>query len=136
MPNKRFGAASLAQYATLDPRLQTLADEVAEIMDFTIVEGFRGEAAQNEAFRKKLSQKRWPDGNHNKLPSKAMDVAPYPVDWSDTEKARQRFCVLAGVFIAVAHRLGIRIRWGGDWDGDLDTRDENFRDLPHVEVLD
>jgi peptidoglycan L-alanyl-D-glutamate endopeptidase CwlK len=35
----------------------------------------------------------------------------------------------------VANTLGIKIRWGGDWNGDLQFRDEKFKDLPHFELV-
>ena len=35
-----------------------------------------------------------------------------------------------------AVELGIRLRWGGDWDGDNELRDQTFNDLVHFEVID
>lgn len=32
-----------------------------------------------------------------------------------------------------AHKLGVRITWGGDWDGDKSFKDNKFNDLPHFE---
>jgi peptidoglycan L-alanyl-D-glutamate endopeptidase CwlK len=42
---------------------------------------------------------------------------------------------LAGVVTGVAHELGIKIRWGGDWDQDGEWKDERFVDMPHYELL-
>ena len=63
-----------------------------------------------------------------------MDAAPYYVGegipWNDHE----RFVMFASFVLGVAAVLGINIRWGGDWDGDREYKDENFRDLPHFEL--
>lgn len=131
----KFGAASLRQRETLCTELQQVLDEVIIVFDFSILEGFRDEEKQNRAYARGLSQVRWPNGKHNKLPSDAVDIAPWPIDWSNKEAATQRFVYLAGWVMATAAMLGISLRWGGDWDGDRDTRDEKFRDLGHFEVI-
>lgn len=35
---------------------------------------------------------------------------------------------------AAANDLGHRITWGGDWDGDGSSADENFKDGPHFQL--
>jgi peptidoglycan LD-endopeptidase CwlK len=130
-----FSDASRKQLGTCDPRLQRVLLEVIKYFDFSVLEGHRGEEDQNRAYAKGLSQVRWPFGKHNSLPSKAVDLAPYPIDWSSTEAARQRFCLLAGFVLLEGLKQGVKLRWGGDWDGDNDTRDEKFRDLGHFEIL-
>lgn len=130
----RFSTASLSQLGTCDPRLQRLMMAAIELYDFTVLEGHRGQEAQDRAYAKGNSKVRWPRGQHNSLPSRAVDIAPYPIDWSNTEAARQRFCLLAGYVLCTAKQHGVTVRWGGDWDGDGDTRDERFRDLGHFEV--
>ena len=30
--------------------------------------------------------------------------------------------------------MGLKIRWGGDWDMDTQVKDNNFDDLPHFEI--
>jgi hypothetical protein len=126
-----FGKASLKRLETLHPDLQTLLNEVIKYYDFSIIEGHRGEARQNELFAQGLSQLQWPHSKHNGFPSCAVDIAPYPIDWEDTE----RFCHFMGYVQCLADQLGIAIRWGGDWDGDLNMDDETFRDYPHIELL-
>ena len=74
----------------------------------------------------------YPNSKHNKLPSKAVDVAPYPIDWNDPD----RFYHFAGYVRGIAEGMGIKIRWGGDWNGNFDLKDQNFYDLPHFELLD
>jgi hypothetical protein len=115
---------------------------VITVFDFSVLEGHRGQEAQERAYAKGLSKVHWPFGKHNSQPSKAVDIAPYPIDWGDgkdpqqAEAARQRFCLLAGFVLCTAQRMGIKLRWGGDWNGNLDTRDEKFRDLGHFEIVD
>ena len=37
--------------------------------------------------------------------------------------------------MGVASQMGIKIRWGGDWDRDTDLSDNRFNDLPHFELM-
>jgi hypothetical protein len=131
----KFGSASKRELKSCVAELQTLANEVIKIFDFSVLEGHRNERDQNIAFAKGASQRQWPLGEHNSKPSKAMDVSPWPIDWKNEEVARQRFVLLAGFMLCTALRLGIKLRWGGDWNGNLDTRDEKFRDYGHFEVV-
>jgi peptidoglycan L-alanyl-D-glutamate endopeptidase CwlK len=131
-----LGKTSNTNLDQCHPKLQRLIREVDrrlsknKIMELTVTCGHRGEAAQNEAYAAKRSTKAWPDSLHNMLPSPAVDVAPYPIDWNDTA----RFARLAGYIQAVADDLDIEIRWGGDWDQDGRTSDERFVDMPHFEL--
>lgn len=130
-----FSAASRKQLATLHPDLQKVLNEAIRYIDFSVVEGHRGKAAQDAAYAKGLSKLPWPRGQHNANPSRAVDLAPYPIDWSDQPKAVERFVYLAGFVMCTARRLGIPLRWGGDWTRNDDMRDEGaFRDRPHFEL--
>jgi len=31
--------------------------------------------------------------------------------------------------------MGVDLRWGGDWDGDTEVRDNGFDDLVHFEIV-
>lgn len=131
----KFGAASEEQLATCHPDLVKVLREAIKYFDFKVQEGFRNQADQHKAFLNGASKLDWPNGNHNKSPSHAADCYPYPVDFSENTKNLQRFCVMAGVIHTVAQQLGIKIRWGGDWNQNWDMRDEpDFRDLPHIEL--
>jgi peptidoglycan L-alanyl-D-glutamate endopeptidase CwlK len=135
-----FSATSKQRLETCDPRLQELLNEAIKHIDIVVLEGHRGEAAQNEAFRKGASKKRWPDGNHNSIPSKAVDIAPYfpeiKIDWSDLIA----FGRLMGFIQCLAIQRGIKLRFGLDWDGDFRSvnrdPDEGFLDAPHMELVD
>lgn len=114
--------------------LQEIAHEAIDVMDFTVVCGARSKEEQQRKYAKGLSQVQWPNSKHNvtenKTKSRAFDLAPYPIDWQDEE----RFYILAGVILTIARQRGVDIRWGGDWDSDLDVHDQSFNDLGHFEV--
>ena len=126
----KFGRTSRKRLDTCHKQIQKLFEEVVKNYDCSIVCGHRGEKEQNEAYQKGNSQVMFPKGRHNALPSKAVDVAPYPIDWND----RDGFILFAGYVLGVASQLGINIRWGGDWDGDFDLSDNEFDDLVHFEM--
>jgi peptidoglycan LD-endopeptidase CwlK len=127
-----LGSESRAALNTCDTRLTQVAEKVVKIMDFKVLEGHRNKEKQNAAFEGGKSTIKWPDGKHNKNPSLAFDVAPWPIDWND----EQRFILLAGLMIGVAWTLGIKLRWGGDWKGAFDPKNNKFKDLGHFELVD
>lgn len=126
-----FGVASTKQLATCHLDLQRLFNRVVEAWDCTVIEGKRSEAQQRiyvatGASQTLQSKHVYPLGE----PSLAADVAPYPVKWSDY----YRFYAFAGFVIGTARELGIKIRWGGDWDSDREFTDQSFNDLAHFEL--
>jgi len=125
-----FSSRSKKQLETCDSRLQDLFNEVIKHYDCTILEGHRDEATQNEYYRTGRSKLKYPNGKHNTLPSKAVDVAPYPIDWEDMD----RFYHFGGFVLGMAASMGIKLRWGGDWDGDKSFKDQTFHDMPHFEL--
>ena len=127
----KFSEASAAKLQTCDPRLQRVFYEVIKHYDCTIIEGYRGERDQNEAFQNGNSKLRWPQSKHNQMPSLAVGVMPYPIDWKDLE----RLTLFAGFVLGTTKSLGITLRWGADWDSDWDLKEEKFRDYPHFELV-
>jgi peptidoglycan LD-endopeptidase CwlK len=128
----QFGQKSQEILSTCDVRLQHIFNEVIKDIDCTVLCGHRDQAAQDEAFKTGKSKQPWPTSKHNSSPSLAVDVAPYPVDWNNLG----RFYFLAGLVQGTACRLGYKIRWGGNWSGDLQMAKQNFNDFPHFEILD
>ena len=126
----KFGRKSRTRLATCDTELQNLFSEVVKYFDCSILIGHRGEEDQNRAFDEERSKVRWPNGKHNSKPSSAVDVAPYPIDWED----RERFIYFGGFVKGYAFRMGIPLRWGGDWDNDTSLSDNKFDDLVHFEL--
>jgi hypothetical protein len=130
-----FGTASLNQLATCDQRLQQIANEAIKWgPDFSIVEGFRNQELQHRDFLQGKSKLDWPHGNHNATPSRAFDFSPFPADWSEGQLPHARFAMIACNIITTAQRLGIKVRWGADWNRNLDPRDETFLDWGHIEL--
>ena len=125
-----FSDLSEQRLSTCDERLQRLLCEAIKQVDFTVICGHRSREDQEDAFRLGRSKVRWPLSRHNHMPSLAVDIAPFPIDWQDTA----RFARLAGYIERIAHEQGVRIRWGGDFDRDGRTRDERFIDMPHIEL--
>lgn len=128
-----FGKTSKARLEGCDPRLQILLNFVVRYQDCSILVGPRSEEDQMTAYKRGRSKLKWPESRHNVLPlSKAVDAAPFPIDWND----RERFVKFAGAVQLAADFLGISIRWGGDWDGDGTGTDNSFDDLVHFELVD
>lgn len=127
----RFSNTSIERLSTVDIRLQQVFVEVIKIIDITIVCGHRNAKNQNMAFASGNSKKKWPDSKHNEYPSNAIDVVPYPSMWD----SHRRFYYLAGIVEATASSLGIKLRWGGNWDMDQDLDDNKFMDLGHWELV-
>lgn len=127
-----FGTKSKKQLETAHPDLQRLFNEVIKHWDCSVIEGKRSEARQARLFAagasKTLQSKHvYPLGE----PALALDVAPYPIKWDDTE----RFYAFGGFVVGVATMMGLKVRWGGDWDSDREFDDQRFFDLPHFELI-
>ena len=136
----KFGKQSLDRLATCHPDLQKVMNEAIKHFDFTILYGYRTPNEQFELYKKGRTFQggKWVktgttvtnlDGktklsNHNYSPSTAIDIAPYPIDWNDTD----RFEALAEVVKKAAKTVGVSIQWGGDWVTPID--------MPHYELKD
>ena len=119
-----FGIRSREQINTLDFRLITLLHLVLykSKIDFSVLEGYRDEYRQNKLHKEGSSKLKFPSSKHNCYPSKAVDIAPYPLDWNDIES----FKALSITMKQMAKFLGIKLIWGGDW--------KNFKDYGHYEI--
>ena len=126
----RFSKRSTVKLLSCDEQLIVLFNEVIKTYDCSILCGHRGEQAQNEAFKNNRSSLAWPESKHNLYPSIAVDVAPYPINWNDSG----RFYMFAGYVKRIAEELNISIRYGGDWNSDTFTTDQQFNDLVHFEL--
>jgi len=131
-----FGKSSQARLDTCDVRIQSVLNEVIKHFDFSVLEGHRSIEKQQQYF---LEGKSKLDGvnqksKHQSFPSLAADIAPYPIDFSDKKKARERFYFLMGMVNMESIKQGVEIRFGLDWDGDGLFDDQSFDDLPHFEL--
>lgn len=126
----KFGSQSLARLKTCHPDLQRVAHEAIKAVDFTVLEGHRGKDLQNLYYSQGKSKIKWPNGKHNKTPSLAMDVAPWPIDWSDIRRFIRTLSFIQGV----GYGMGIPLRIGGDWNSDF-IFNESWHDWPHIELV-
>ena len=126
-----FSNSSKVKLETCHPDIQKVMNEVIKYFDCTILEGHRGSEAQNKAYNEGKSLVIFPNGKHNKIPSEAVDVMPCPIRWKDIN----RLCYFAGFVVAIGLTMGIKLRWGKDWDMDTDLNDQAFKDGPHFELI-
>lgn len=141
----RFSKQSLEKLFTCDHRLQLVFLEVVKYFDCIILAGHRGKEQQDMLYSQGKTKLKFPYSKHNREPSLAVDVAPYPLIWpvlkqtTDSEwrkylKDVARFYAFGGFVLGVASQLNIKLRWGGDWDGDWRFDDQRFDDLVHFEL--
>ena len=126
----KFGKSSKERLATCHPKLQEVFNEVIKFVDCSVLEGHRSGERQDKLFEEGKTKVKFPMGRHNSSPSRAADVTPYPVDWDD----RERQTLFAGFVLGIAQSMGIKLRWGGDWDMDFQVMDNRFDDFPHFEI--
>jgi peptidoglycan L-alanyl-D-glutamate endopeptidase CwlK len=142
----KFSKSSADKLAQCHPDLQLVMNEAIKEYDFTVLFGHRTPIEQLSLFKKGRTfvNNAWvkigktvtdKDGyvrksKHNYKPSLAVDVAPYPINWSNIA----RFVELKEVVFRCAERLGIKLVWGADWDGDGNIREHSLQDYPHYEV--
>lgn len=121
--------------------------------DFMVLEGVRTEQRQRELYghgrsaddlRAKgldpaLAQPAAPQvtwtlkSNHFKQADgygHAVDLVPYPVDWNNTAK----FDAIAEAMFKASEELGVRLRWGADWNQNGKRRERGETDSPHFEL--
>ena len=126
----KFGKKSKQRLKGVDTKLVNVLNELIKVMDVTIIEGVRSKEKQQEYFKNGKSKI---DGVTKKgmhQLGKAVDLAPYPVDWKNTK----RFYYMGGMLRGIAKQLNIKVRWGGDWDSDGKIKDQTFNDLVHIEI--
>ena len=128
----RFGKRSRERLKGVDAELLNVLNEVVKYFDITVIEGLRSQERQNELVAQGKSKTKF--GKH--VQGRAVDIAPYPIDWD----ARDDFHYLGGFVLGIAAKMGVDIRWGGDWNasskfqGKRTTIDNSFDDLVHFEL--
>lgn len=132
MPSNRWSQVSLNALEEIDPRLVAVIEEVRDLVDITIVSGYRSLEEQLQLYERGFSKVK--SGKHNVYPSLAVDVQPYPLPHAQQD-LREELSYIAGLFIAFGRKRGLTLRWGGDWDRDSRSRNNNFDDLYHIEIV-
>lgn len=129
--------AQRERYNSLHPKLQKIYDDLLlqceklrsqQVIDWEplIVSAHRGKEAQDDAFRRKTTQVRWPNSAHNQIVSLAVDIQGMRGGQLIQGQEAIRICEhIAKLMFTIASRHGIGIRWGG-----------NFKrvDYPHYEL--
>jgi len=126
----KFSNKSESELVTCDDRIIVIMRTAIQFFDFAVLKGWRGEAEQNKAYADGNSKLKYPESKHNKQPSLGIDIAPSPLNY----KHANDFIYLAGMIMGIAKLLGYKLRWGGDWNRNNNTYDENFADLGHFEI--
>ena len=138
-----FSARSKDNLFNVHPKLVALACRVLEmgLFDFGVTCGERSKADQDKAVFEGRSQVEFPNSKHNveegvRECAEAIDIIIY-LNGKATykEKDKPSYYMAIGVFQGIAAEMGIKIRCGGDWDRDFSVTDQNFHDLPHIEIL-
>lgn len=124
----KFSNASLERLKTCHPDLQAVCLELIKQYDFSVLEGYRGKEAQDAAYKAGNSKVKYPNSAHNKKPSLAVDIAPYPINWDNLS----RFKEMIYRFDAIAHMLRERgeieseFEYGAFWN--------TLKDYPHIAI--
>lgn len=151
-------ARSIDNLANVHPQLVRVVHRAAELsrVPFKVIEGVRtaerqerlyGQGRTAEQLRAKslppslarptMPKVTWTLSSRHFIDQKtgfgrAVDLLPAPYDWQDT----QPFDDMAKAMFAAADELGVKIRWGADWDRDGNPRERGEADSPHFEIAD
>lgn len=151
-----YGQTSQDRLATVHPALRGVCVKALgySTVDITVLEGARTMERQRALYaqgrttaeliaagvtgidgRPDLPKVTW-TLNSRHLPKEdgfswAVDLAPWPIDWNDIS----RFDAVALAMFRAASAMGVRIRWGADWDGDGKLRERGESDSPHFELM-
>jgi len=128
----KLGKKSKKNLDGVHPDLVRLVEEAIKHVDFSVLEGVRSFDRQQELVytgkSKTMNSKHLvqSDGFGH-----ALDIMAYPIDWNNNN----RNYLFAGWLKGFAAAMGIKIRIGADWNGNFDTTDQSFHDLPHFEIV-
>lgn len=134
-----YSSKSKSKLETCHKDIQLIFNEVIKTFDCTILEGHRSLERQLKLYNQGKSQINGVDkkGKHNYLPSKAVDVVAYPINWNDTNT----HYYFAGYVKGIAQilydegKISHKIRNGADWNCNNNIHDQNFNDLVHFEII-
>lgn len=156
----QFGNKSLSILMTCDLDIQNVMRRaIVHGPDFAVISGRRTTAEQAEKVRlgysKTMNSKHVADPPHL---AKAVDIGPYIAEYkqvivgTDAQVAElaklhgiskqavlariwKQYGLCAGWILKTAQEYGVQLRWGGDWDRDWNSINNNFEDLGHFELL-
>ncbi|MFW3388333.1 UNVERIFIED_CONTAM: M15 family metallopeptidase, partial [Kocuria sp. CPCC 205274] len=116
----KLGKRSLERLSTIKPKLREVVLKACETMpfDITVIEGIRTLERQKELLKQGATKTL----NSKHLTGDAVDLAPYPIDWNDTD----RFKIMANHVLDAAKKMKVNVTWGGNW--------KTFIDMPHFQL--
>ena len=123
-----FSKTSEKRLQTCHPDIAAVCRELIKQYDFSVLCGHRTKAEQNKAFERGNSRLIYPQSAHNKTPSHAVDIVPYPIDWGNLMRLREmwhRFDALASL-MRERGEIESEFEWGGEWN--------SLKDYPHIEI--
>lgn len=124
----KFSKTSLDRLNTCHEDIIKVCTELIKQYDFSVLCGHRSREEQDKAYDSGNSKVRFPNSKHNKQPSSAIDIAPYPINWDDFSRFKEmwiRFDTIAKVLKNEGKISSIFV-WGGDW--------KTLKDYPHIEI--
>jgi peptidoglycan L-alanyl-D-glutamate endopeptidase CwlK len=131
-----YGKTSEARLSTCSEAVQRVMRRAAKYLNISILCGVRGEQEQEAAFNSGASKVRWPDSDHNTIPSDAVDAGIYRPDIRNVDyDDHAAFGTLNGVVQVCAEEEGCVAIWGHDWDHDNNYKEHDFKDRPHWLIL-
>ena len=140
----KLSTKSLKKLEGVHPDLVAVVKRAIEItkQDFTVTAGVRTEEEQAALYaqgRTKPGPKvTWTMNSKHRVQNsgygEAVDIPAYPVNWAGTKENLARFDAVATAMFTAARELGVKIRWGADWDGDGKPRERGESDSPHFEL--
>jgi peptidoglycan L-alanyl-D-glutamate endopeptidase CwlK len=136
-----LGPQSRARLKGVHPDLVKVVERAIELtdQDFMVLEGVRTPARQKELYAQGRTapgpKVTWTlNSNHFINPKTgfghAVDLVPFPVDWSHT-----KLDVVSKAMFAAAWELGVPIRWGRDWNRNGKPAEKGETDSPHFEIM-
>jgi len=159
----KFGKTSLQRQEGLCIELKEASNQVIQVIDHSIICSIRSKEDQNKAFNSspQRSHIKWPMSKHNvtseRTKADAIDVWPWIPGFGAISGSKEQiadimlkqnksrvqvlafvyksFARLSGYYQMAGYDLGFDTIWGGDWDNDGNLLDQNFHDLPHIEIV-
>jgi peptidoglycan L-alanyl-D-glutamate endopeptidase CwlK len=117
-----FGGRSERNLLTVHPQLVHVLRVAILTCDFMVIQSDRSEVEQEADFKKGVTHAHWGESPHDFNPSFAVDCAPLPLDWNNTNS----FATMASHIKDAAKSIGVEVTWGGDW--------HTIKDHPHIEL--
>lgn len=137
----RLSTTSNGNLAMVHPNLRHVVERAIELttVDFKVIEGVRTKERQAKLYAQGRTAPgpivTWTkNSNHFQKADgygHAVDLLPAPYDWKDLKG----FDAVAKAMFKAAAEIGVKIRWGADWDQDGKPRERGESDSPHFELV-